>query len=159
MFYLTLILLLYRFYSNCDLTECNPSVVPAIYQHVYIYYFHTDYDFPYVRKHRLRYHFNHCAFMTFLQTLNCAYFDDENMLATESILSDNQMPYALNVCQIQRHNHTDIKVQKSNSVLKKNTKACADNGLTMRDHLSFHCLKRFVLFHSMEGKLHNGIAC
>lgn len=42
-------------------------------------------------------------------------------------------------------------------ILKKNTKACADNGLTMRDHfLSFHCLKRFVLFHSMEGKLHDG---
>lgn len=49
--------------------------------------------------------------MMFLQTLNCAYLNDENMLATESILTDNQMPYALNVCQIQRHNHTDIKVQ------------------------------------------------
>lgn len=33
------------------------------------------------------------------------------MLATKTILSDNQMPYALNVGQIQRHNHTDIKVQ------------------------------------------------
>ncbi len=42
---------------------------------------------------------------------------------------------------------------------EKNTKACADNGSTMKDHLSFHCLKKFVLFHSMEGKLHNGIAC
>lgn len=38
--------------------------------------------------------------MMFLQTLNCAYLNDENMLATKTILSDNQMPYALNVCQI-----------------------------------------------------------
>ncbi len=42
MFYLTLILLLYRFYSNCDLTECNPSVVPAVYWHVYIYIISTQ---------------------------------------------------------------------------------------------------------------------
>lgn len=39
--------------------------------------------------------------MMFLQTLNCAYSNDENMLATESILSDNQMPsFNANVCQI-----------------------------------------------------------
>lgn len=38
--------------------------------------------------------------MTFLQTLNCPYLINENMLATKNILFDNQMPYALNVCQI-----------------------------------------------------------
>lgn len=38
-------------------------------------------------------------------------------------------------------------------------KTCADNGSTMKGHLSFHCLKKFVLFHSMEGNLHNGKAC
>lgn len=31
-----LILLLYRFYSNCDLTEKNPSVVSAVSWHMYI---------------------------------------------------------------------------------------------------------------------------
>lgn len=36
MFYLMLILLLYRFYSNCDLTEKNPSVVSAVSWHMYI---------------------------------------------------------------------------------------------------------------------------
>lgn len=66
---------------------------------MYIYYFHTDYYFPYVRKHRLRSHFNNCAFMMFLQTLNYPYLINENMLATKN-MSDNQMPYALNVCQI-----------------------------------------------------------
>lgn len=49
--------------------------------------------------------------MMVLQTLNCANLNDENMLATKTTLSENQMPYALNVCQISRHNHTDIKVQ------------------------------------------------
>lgn len=43
--------------------------------------------------------------MMFLQTLNCAYLKDENMSAIKTILSDNQMPYALNVCQISHHTY------------------------------------------------------
>lgn len=46
-----------------------------------------------------------------------------------------------------------LKYKIKSLILKKNTKACADNGSTVKDHLSFHCLKRFVLFHSMEGKI------
>lgn len=56
MFYLRL--LLYRFYSNCDLTECNFSVVLAISCYMYINIhiccicdFSTDYYFPYVENH------------------------------------------------------------------------------------------------------------
>lgn len=49
--------------------------------------------------------------MMFLQTLNSAYLNNENMLATKNIQSDNQTPYALNVCQIYRHSQTDVKVQ------------------------------------------------
>lgn len=54
MFYLMLILLLYRFYSNCDLSDFNPSVVPAIYWYMYIYYLHTDYFFSILKKRQLK---------------------------------------------------------------------------------------------------------
>lgn len=128
-----MILLLYRFYSNRGLTECNLSVVPAIYWSMYMYYFPNTpwfYDNTLITVPSLCF-----------QTLNCAYLNNKKVRATESLLPDNQMPYALNVCQIQRYNQPEIRVQNQEEKKNKTQKACSDNWSIMEDHQSFLCLK------------------
>lgn len=44
-----------------------------------------------------------------------------------------------------------LKYEIKSLVLKKNTKACADSGSTMKDHLSFYCLKK-ICFIPQHGR-------
>lgn len=105
MFYLTLILLLYRFYSNCDLTERSLSATCNLLTCcMYIYCFHTDLLFS-IKKTRFRITFESlCLHDASANTDLCLFKWWQHVGYKENTFSDHQMPYALNVCQIQRQN-------------------------------------------------------
>lgn len=176
MFYLMLILLLYRFYSNCDLTECNPSVVPAIYWHVYIYIYMIiiiiistqTYYFPYVRQHRFRYHLKITVpSWGFFKHWIVLISKTKNMLATNNILSDQWNALCIeclpNLRDIITQMYKKYKKNPNRSVLKKKNKTergtLPDNAKRERERETIRhstVWKGLFLPHSMEGKLHNG---
>lgn len=83
------------------------------------------------------------------------------MLAAKGIRHDNQMPYALNVCQVSGYNQAEHKNQNENPD-QYLAQIIGQSRMMMIPYFSLSEKKGcffFFFFHSMGGKLHNGIAC
>lgn len=110
----------------------------------------TDYYFPYIWK-------TTSYDNTLITVPSWSFFKNTYLnVFPNKILSNDQMPYALNVCLRRTCGRGKGEKKKENGC-RLGQKACTDCRSAVKDHLSLHRPRRLVSKHGR--RTHTGIAC